>query len=451
MHLIWENNIDNLLSHWTGSFKGLDDGMESYQFPKTVWDAIGAATATAGATIPSAYGARVPNIATHRSTYSAEMKSIWTMYIGPVLLQHHFTHAKYFNHFVSFVRIINRCIQFEMTYEDIEDVRGELIQWVQKYEEIYYQQDLQRLPTCPITVHALLHLASSIKFAGPVWCYWAYPMERYCGQLQPTIKSRRFPYASIDRYVTEDAQLSQIKITHNLFAELSLKAPRIGIRGSCQVPEYPSCILLPPKSHERPTEHLQSITAAIATRFKVTISIARKAIAASSIEEWGKVRRVDSSEGDTFRAAGLGIIRDDSRDASFVRYEVLIDKNAHRRRQQSQFEVQTFYGQLQHIYLVRIPDDCRRSLKIKSDTDTTLILAGIRSCKLDNAPSPALASLDVHFYTSLGTYDVIDITTVQSLVGRFKAVPTARQWALVDRSGSLARAVYDGDDDEDED
>ena len=64
---------------------------------------------------------------------------------------------------------------------------------------------------------------------GPVWCYWAFPMERYCSTLQPAIRSRCFPYASIDRYVVEDAQLTQIKVVHNMAEELALRAPQRAI------------------------------------------------------------------------------------------------------------------------------------------------------------------------------------------------------------------------------
>lgn len=41
-------------------------------------------------------------------------------------------------------------------------------------------------------------------------------MEQFCGSLLPAIKSRRFPYASIDRRVTELAQLDQIKVLYGL-------------------------------------------------------------------------------------------------------------------------------------------------------------------------------------------------------------------------------------------
>jgi len=57
MHLIWENLVKNLVFHWTGKFKGLDDGIESYQISKDIWTAIGEATAASGTTIPSAFSA----------------------------------------------------------------------------------------------------------------------------------------------------------------------------------------------------------------------------------------------------------------------------------------------------------------------------------------------------------------------------------------------------------
>lgn len=135
MHLIWENLITNLVLLWTGSYKGLDQGIESYQLSKSVWDAIGEATAASGSNIPSAFGTRVPNIATDQSYYTAEMWSFWTMYLGPVLLRWRFQRPKYYNHFVRLVYLLNICLQFEITDEQIEEVKQGFIQWVEAYEE----------------------------------------------------------------------------------------------------------------------------------------------------------------------------------------------------------------------------------------------------------------------------------------------------------------------------
>jgi hypothetical protein len=136
MHLIWENLIKNLIFHWTGEFKDLDQGHEHYELPQAVWQAIGAATDSSGATIPSVYGSRVPNIATPaRSNCSAEMWSFWTLYLGPILLRSHFKHPKYFKHFLLLVRLLNICLQFEISDTEIEEVRQGFIRWVLQYEE----------------------------------------------------------------------------------------------------------------------------------------------------------------------------------------------------------------------------------------------------------------------------------------------------------------------------
>jgi hypothetical protein len=57
---------------------------------------------------------------------------------------------------------------------------------------------------------------------GPVWAYWAFPMECLCGKLLRHIKSRRHPFANIDAYITAVAQLDQIKNCYNAAKELAL-------------------------------------------------------------------------------------------------------------------------------------------------------------------------------------------------------------------------------------
>lgn len=93
----------------------------------------------------------------------------------------------------------------------------------------------------------------------------------------------------------------------------------------------PTCRLLPPKSPERPAD-LTALIGALATRFNVTIGVVKRHLRTADIEEWGKVQRIDSDEGDVMRTAHLGSVRDDSRDATFVRVSaslLLTKVNAH--------------------------------------------------------------------------------------------------------------------------
>jgi len=96
---------------------------------------------------------------------------------------------------------------------------------------MYYQYSPDRLTTCVVTIHALLHIADSIEASGPMWAYWAFPMERYCGSLIPAIRSWWFPFPSIDRYITEVAQLTQVKMYHRLHDVLALRPSKPGIAG----------------------------------------------------------------------------------------------------------------------------------------------------------------------------------------------------------------------------
>ncbi len=135
MHLVWENLMKNLVLLWTGEFKGLDEGSESYHLAPNVWKAIGEATAKSGSTIPSCFGRRTPNIEADCTTYNAEAWSFWALYVGPVLLARKFVRPKYYDHFVSLVRILHLCLDFEITRQDILTIRTGLVDWVREFEK----------------------------------------------------------------------------------------------------------------------------------------------------------------------------------------------------------------------------------------------------------------------------------------------------------------------------
>lgn len=136
MHLLWENAIKNLVSLWTGEFKGLEVGSGSYEFEKSVWEAIGAATAAAGSTIPSCYAsARPPNVASNRTATTADSWSFWTLFLGPVLLRRRFAHQKYYDHFIDLVVLLHICLQFTITSDDVVRLREGFASWVEKYEQ----------------------------------------------------------------------------------------------------------------------------------------------------------------------------------------------------------------------------------------------------------------------------------------------------------------------------
>ncbi|KZV98479.1 hypothetical protein EXIGLDRAFT_562646, partial [Exidia glandulosa HHB12029] len=134
MHLIWLNLIPNLALLYTGKFKGLDDGAGDYTLPEAIWDEIGRITGESGATIPSAFRARVPNLAKDKTHMIAETWCLWTMYIAPVVLRTRFREERYYNHFMKLVHLLHLCIQLEISRSDVEAIRTGFIYWVKQYE-----------------------------------------------------------------------------------------------------------------------------------------------------------------------------------------------------------------------------------------------------------------------------------------------------------------------------
>jgi len=110
---------------------------------------------------------------------------------------------------------------------------------------LYYQYTEDRLPTCPLTIHALLHIPEYIRRTGPLWTSWAFVMERFCGHLLvPAVKNRTRPYENLDNYIQRRAQM---QIAACIFSMPSLAHPRVnykyqaGVRLSSHEFMYDEC------------------------------------------------------------------------------------------------------------------------------------------------------------------------------------------------------------------
>jgi hypothetical protein len=135
MHLIWTNLIPNLMLLWTGKFKDLDHGDCGYTLGGADWELIGALTEASGKTIPAAFGARVPNIAQERSHFTAEMCSIWTVFMAPTLLQGRFLQRKFYDHFLELVKLLKLCLEFELSRQQVDELEEGFRKWVVSYEK----------------------------------------------------------------------------------------------------------------------------------------------------------------------------------------------------------------------------------------------------------------------------------------------------------------------------
>lgn len=115
---------------------------------------------------------------------------------------------------------------------------------------------------------------------------------------------------------------------------------------------------------------------------------------------------------------------------------MLVDQNTRYSKRPVVLEPRVFFGQLQHIFVVKLDESPQLGLTEK----TTLILAAIRVCA-----DPQLRDENkVYYYSREGHLEIVDMACVQCLVGRVK---DGNEWAIVDRSEGCTRPEFVVDDD----
>ncbi|KAL1741822.1 hypothetical protein HDZ31DRAFT_44602 [Schizophyllum fasciatum] len=200
----------------------------------------------------------------------------------------------------------------------------------------------------------------------------------------------------------------------------------------------PTCVLLPPVRNSPPSSSIiDKVCIHLQTRYGAPARDVRPCIVTDSIRQYGRVRRLDA--GDDMRASSLVPTSEDRRDATWVKYDLLVDRNARRRNAPPIFVPQSYFGQLENILVVEVSPSPALNLR----RPETLILAYIHACH------PCYTnSLGMILYDRMGVHEVVDITSVQCLVGRVpRRWPAPDLYAVVDRSSTVNRSIYVPDED----
>ena len=107
-----------------------------------------------------------------------------------------------------------------------------------------------------------------------------------------------------------------------------------------------------------------------------------------------------------------------------LQYTQFVDQNAHHLKKAPDFEEQNFFGQLGRILILELPT----AQKLHLTEPTTVIIAVIHKVKAKLMDS-------IYYYEEFGADEVVDLETVQCVIGRIK---DRGKWALIDQSDSVA-------------
>ncbi|KAF8679883.1 Transposase family tnp2 [Rhizoctonia solani] len=421
MHMIWINLVPQLMDLWQEKFSGLDSGMEDYGIDPLLVNSLGTICTNSGALFPVSFGCRVPHFK-NRSHFTAESWSIWALYYAPHLLRGRFRKPEYYTHFVRLISILKEVMDYEIACSELPRIRKEIADWVEDFEIIYYQYDEERL-----------------RHMGPVCVYWSYPMERYCSFVGAAVKSRRFPYANIARRLLDVAQLRTAREIYNLHESISFGQTRASTEGDKAIElaeadrimsrEYEHILLLTPRSEPLIITPLlrNKINKYLATAFGVTISKkVSNEIIPGQLKQWGRIRIMG---GDLIHARGYHKLRPDGRDASFIRYEQLVDTLAHRRKEAEDLEQTSCYGQVQHVFRLDLPP---KTIINKAEDPKVLLLALV--CEAPVKRDYSFEYSVISYSGELSSGEVIDASTIACAVGRVK---DKKHWWIIDRSSGL--------------
>ncbi|QRV83012.1 Transposase family Tnp2 protein [Ceratobasidium sp. AG-Ba] len=455
MHLLFENLVPNMIAHWTGRFKNLDQGIGNYELAPGAWDEIGRLTAAAAPLIPSRFVGTLPDIASHQSLYKAEAYAFWWQYIGPILL-HGRLNQPYYDHYILGREIVIRSVQLTITSEQIDELEEMIFRWVSEYEQLYYQHDYNRLRTCPLTIHALLHIPYYIRHTGPLCASWAFFVERFCGRLLPAVKNRYQPYQHLDNYILRRAQLKAACHKYGL-PQLARSTVKWRYEGDerlsereCRYEAFPDIILGPPfkQSVEVSRQLLNLFTryfGPVYNRLRYTPADLRARVDTHSVRSFGRFRMTD--DGDRIRTASA-VTRANrpeasARDNSFIRLVLLPDENADEESMSDVPIEEVYYGQLIDIYYVEFIED------LENDIRAPYLLVRVKLCKDTNGLDAALPETPRVEYRVLDSDELFHIETVNAVVGR---VPINHNtYGIIDRSRDGARTQFRDDDDFDRD
>ncbi|KAF8675268.1 Transposase family tnp2 [Rhizoctonia solani] len=377
MHLFLLNHGPALVSLWVGTHPGISNaGSGYYLLLRAVWTTIGIETEEATYLLPAS--------------------------------------------------ILKCLLNLKNTTQRIEELKQEIIEYVEKFEEYYYQYDYDRLSVCRLTLHALLHVADNVLRCGPVWVAWSFSVEQYCWEIVGCARSKVVPYPTINRHILQMAQLALVACRFPIIRKAMLfgksQAPVRSSKMEMIYHGYPNTILRYPHLPGFPLNpHVRRRLAQyFHTNYQEWTFHAWLAFIPDRAERWGKLR---IPEGDSVCCAA-------------VVDPLLSDLNENFRNRPCNMVDAFGYGRLDFIIALTLP----RSKKFKIDEPTLHILAHITEAK----GAEGDAATDFVSFTQFGRSIILDVTSVQRVVGRIytKGVKELGEWYIIDRTLNCCETVF---------
>ncbi|CCO31395.1 hypothetical protein BN14_05436 [Rhizoctonia solani AG-1 IB] len=340
-------------------------------------------------TTPGSFVGTLPDIAQDQLLYKAKAYGFWIQYIALIVLKGRLSN-KYYQHVLDLRAILDLCLQFEITMEQIDELELWIICWVADYEAYYYQYKQSRASACPLTIHALLHIPYYIR------------------QMQ---------------IITAKYNIPTIKIPPPTPV---ITAANVEI--SCQEKLYDQFTKSYPVDGQLMNQ-LVSYFQVVLSGQNLSLAELANLIRTDSIVRYGRVRIANG--GDSMRTSDSIYNMENARNSSYVRFNMFPDRNTARRRANDDPFRQVNYGELLDIFYVELKDHG------DPDIGRTFLLARVLLCQLLKWKD---GSKEVVEYKEMESSPrIINLLTIESTIGR---VQRHKTWGIIDRSRNAVRTLF---------
>jgi hypothetical protein len=194
---------------------------------------------------------------------------------------------------------------------------------------IYYQHNFSHILSCPLTIHALLHIADSIGH-GACLVLLGLPNGMLL-QVATTCDQKLLFSICVNQQIccqdcstdTDQGGIQCVRALHppqdSIARAYHSQFHKSNIFSTTYNKEIDLiCLLLPPHGGIQPMPNLISnIAVALATCFDVPIATIRPYLNATEVEEWEKLHQNDSDAGDTMWASWCHTFHDGAQDATY--------------------------------------------------------------------------------------------------------------------------------------
>lgn len=217
MHAGFINIQELLIPLWRGTLKcELTDSKELWDWAVLTgptWITHGKQVAAATPYFPSSFHRPPRNPAEKISSgYKATEYFLYVFGLGPALFRE-LLPRKYWRNFCKLVHGIRIIMQREITGDQIREAHSFITQFVQEYENLYYQRRTDRLHFCRPILHTLIHAPQECLRVGPGAYSTQFPMERSIGYLGREIRQPSNMFGNLSQIALRLAQMNALKIS----------------------------------------------------------------------------------------------------------------------------------------------------------------------------------------------------------------------------------------------